>query len=644
MTQIRTPFAYRPNRAVPPPRTPRLFRNGVAVALTVWALAAAVAYAATTTGKTTTSAGKTAPSTTKSTTAKPAATNSKPAATPPKATGVVATVGTRTIDQLDIQRAAAALEADPLRTKDPAKWRRSLLDRCVDRELLAMEAERQGLDKDSTLEALLAEREYSIFWREIYKRVLIPQLTPTADELAQAYASKQYRLADLSVILLRTDLNPQEMPLVQRIAAAARGGARFDSLARLYSAHPPTKAKGGRIGWVLSKEVNPAWFEDAKKASPGDVLGPYQGPVGSEIYKVAGWQELSKDSLTHLIYFERSRTITGDYQKKTLAKYHFAIDSTQVKPAVFTIASESPDSILASLRPDGTREKQGARPALGVLARYDGGEVTFPDLLRGVPVNRKQIGGLHIDSADELYVVCARAVISELTSRDARDRGIDKDPLIARELRLVKDEMRTSEMVRRHVPSADEASVRAYFDAHPDLFRRPKSWRVRAVTFASADSAQANAKAWRAYGLVDSMLTTRRDIHEARGTTVWTASPGPYAVARYATLDLLEGGTDPLTKAARGATAGSIVGPVALPYGGHTVMQVLSVEDSRPASFDEAKILAHRLKREDAESRWVDEELTKLRAATPARVLPGRLEATKLAERGTTTPTGGVAQ
>jgi hypothetical protein len=637
MIQSRTPRPYRSNHAVQPWPNRRILGAFVAGAV-LWAAWAVAALAATTpTAKAPTATSKTA--TTK-------AGAKKTAASPPKASGVVATVGTsRTIDQIDIQRAAQALYTDPLRVKDPGKWRRSLLDRCVDRELLDMEAQKQGLDRDSALIALRNEREHSVFWREIYRRVLIPRLTPTEDELTKAYETKKYRMVDLSVILIRTDLNPGMKPLAQRIATAGRGGARFDSLAKLYSEHPPTKAKGGRIGWVLMKDVNPAWFEDAKKAPEGAVLGPYVGPVGDEIYKIAAFQELTHDSLSHLLYFERSRSITDDYQRETLSKYHFAVDSTQIKGLIFAVASESPDSILKSLRPDGTRDKQGVRPALGVLARCDGRTVTFPDLLATTSADRKEIGGIHLDSDDEVRALCARAVMEDLTSRDGRDRGIDRDPAIARELRLIGEEVRTHEMVRRQTPGFDEAAVRAYFDAHPDRFKRPRTWRVKIVTFAIPESAAVNAQAWRSAGTIDDkVLAARNDIHETKQVTPWTASAGQYAVARYGTMELSEGSDDPLTRAVRGTAARAVVGPIALPYGGHAVMQVLQVEDARPRTFDEAKILAHRLKREEDESRWVDTELTRLRASTPVHVLPGRLEATKLASHGTTTRTGGVAE
>jgi hypothetical protein len=63
-----------------------------------------------------------------------------------------------------------------------------LLDRCVDRELLAMEAERRGLGKEPALAARIADREFLTLHREIYKRVVIPGVTPTPQELAKVRA------------------------------------------------------------------------------------------------------------------------------------------------------------------------------------------------------------------------------------------------------------------------------------------------------------------------------------------------------------------------------------------------------------------------------------------------------------------------
>ncbi|HEU5310348.1 MAG TPA: hypothetical protein VFV24_02745, partial [Candidatus Eisenbacteria bacterium] len=138
-------------------------------------------------------------------TAKPktaAATGKKSASAPL----TVATVGTgRKVDTADIQRAALALANDPLRTKNATAWRKMLLDRSVDRELLAIEAERLGLDKDPALAKRIADREYTILLRKLYEKELIPGITPSKAQLAEIRAAKLHRGVDLYYILVRDD-------------------------------------------------------------------------------------------------------------------------------------------------------------------------------------------------------------------------------------------------------------------------------------------------------------------------------------------------------------------------------------------------------------------------------------------------------
>jgi parvulin-like peptidyl-prolyl isomerase len=560
----------------------------------------------------------------------------KPAAVAARA-AVIATIENRKIDAVDIRRAAVALENDPLRKSNPAAWRRKLLDRCVDRELLAIEAERRGLDKDPEAVARIADREFMTLLREVYRRVLIPGLIPTPEQLREIRAQKLYRGVDLHYILIRDNPARANLQLAQRVAARAKAGARFDSLAKIYSMHPPSHAAGGHLGWVLARDLDPASYEDVRKAQVGDVVGVYSGDYGHEIYKIGAFQELSEDSLYKLIYSERWRGIAKDYDKKLLARYHFALDSTQVKPVIFATASEMPDSILASLGPDGTRSAQGVRPAIGILARCDGHSITFPEMLRATPPVLGRTGRMRIRNAEELHDLCARVVLHQLTVRDAKERGIDKDPLIARELRLNRDEILTLAMVARSIPPApDAAIIRSLVEGSPDTYRRPRATQARVAMFASPESAAQALRGLAATGLVDSLLEARQIRMQLRATptTLW---PGWYA-----TLSLVDGGSDALTRALAAVPAGQFA-PVVETERGWAVAQVVSTEEPRPLSFEEAAPLALRAWRDEAENKWVLQMLERLRAKTPVRTIPGRLAAVKLARTasspGTTTPT-----
>ena len=406
-------------------------------------------------------------------TAKPktAAATGKKSASP---TLTVATVGTgRKVDTADIQRAAVALANDPLRTKNATAWRKMLLDRSVDRELLALEAERLGLDKDPVLAKRIADREYTILLRKLYEKELIPGITPSKAQLAEVRAGKLHRGVDLYYILVRDDATGAKRAMAQRIVEAAKKGAKFDSLAYLYSGHPPSRASKGHMGWVLARDLDPASYDDVRKANPGDVVGLYSGPYGHEIYKIGAFDEPSDDSLFTLVYHERRRGVSRDYEDGLLRKYHFRIDSTQVEKAIFAASSETPDSILASVGPDGTRPERGARPALGVLATYDEGKVTIADMIRATPPVVGRTGRMRIRDVTMLYQLCSRAALPELTRRDIRERGLDRDPEVAREVRLSKDRFLTEAMVQAHRPaSPGESELRAHYDKTRESYAR----------------------------------------------------------------------------------------------------------------------------------------------------------------------------
>ena len=564
------------------------------------------------------SSAKAAPS--KTSTAKKSAAGSKGAA------ATVATVGSRRVDVTDIQRAAESLGWDPLRKRDPAAWRRMLLDRVADRELLAMEAERRGLGKDPVLAKRVADREYSILLQSLYQEVLIPGLAPTKAHLAEIREEGLHRGVDLYYLILRDDASGVNRPIAQRVYEAAKSGARFDSLVMIYSGHPPSRAARGHFGWVLAKDLDPASYADVRKAKPGDVLGIYSGPYGHEIYKIGAFEEPSEDSLYAMVYQERKRGITRDYEAQLLKKYHFALDSTQVQRVVFATGSETPDSILASLGPDGTRPERGVRPALGVIATCDGDTVTMDDVIRATPPVLGRTGRMRLRDVETLYHLASRAVLPKLTVRDARERGLDQDPEVAREIRLSRDRILTEAMVQRSLQAPpDDASLRAFFEKNRAAYERPRTAITRVAVVADRDSAAMLLEAARAKGGLTDAFLVASGFEERRGRDVPDLRPRAFTSA-----PLHAGTGDALAQAATSAKPNDFL-PVLEVTQGYAVAQVLSMEEPRPLTYEEA---AHSVRRDwldDAENRSVEGQLASLRAKHPVKVQPGRLESIKLA-------------
>jgi hypothetical protein len=382
-------------------------------------------------------------------------------------------------------------------------------------------------------------------------------------------------MIDLSLIILRDERAGTRRALADHVCERAKAGARFDSLAKIYDDHPPTRATGGHLGWVLVKDLNSLAYDDLRRAKAGDVLGVYTGAVGHEIYKIGAFKELSDDSLYNLVLYDRKVHLAHDYENSLYAKYHFTIDSTQVRPLIFATASETADSILASLGPDGTRSDQGARPALGILARCDGDSVTFADAVRAMPSTLEKGSRVRIETPrTSMSFAGARCFIAS-RFRDAKERGISKSSGIARELRLSRDQILTEAMVERNSPTANDAALRAMFEAHPDNYRRPRARVARVAMFAKPESAALALNAWTGTQLTDSLLDA------------WGLFPQPHAAASslyggwYATVTLLDGGADPLTSAVASVPVGQLTPAVATGRG-WAVAQVRSIETTAP--------------------------------------------------------------
>jgi hypothetical protein len=541
------------------------------------------------------------------------------AAAPPASRGPVARVGDRRVEEADIRAAAAALAADPLRERNPALWRKKLLDRCVDRELLALEAERRGLPADPAVRHRIAESEYTTLLGEIHRRILVPGIEPTPAQLDSVRAAGLLRGVDISTIVIAAPYGEE----ARRMAERLRQGARFDSTARMRSIHPSASA-GGHFGWVLLRDLDSRSHDAIRAAKPGQVFGPYSSPFGHQIYRIEAFAELPQDSLYALVKDERTRGLLRHYQAGLLQRFHFDLDSAQVDPTLFAAATEPVDSILASLGPDGTRPERGSRPALGVIARVDGDSVTFRDLaspeLRTWPPG----GKLRLSDVDELEARCGLALVPRLLLRDARDRGLDRDPAIARALRLIRDEEATRSMVERGGgPPPDSASLRAYFAANAARYRRPRATRSLVACFDSLAAADAALRAWNGVGLRDSALSAMGLRPQPRAT-VETLLPG-----HYAELTVLETDADPLALSLRTLGPGQMA-PVTRTVQGYALAEVREREAPRPFSFEEAAPRVAMELREEREERWVAGLLAKLRASTRIDVVPARLEAVRL--------------
>lgn len=555
------------------------------------------------------------------------------AAVAPSARGPIATIGKRTVEAEDIQRAAQVMYMDPLRVRSPAQWRRKLLDRCVDRELLSMEAERLGLPDDPIVRKRFQDREYFRLYRELYERVLIPGIEPTRAQLDSLRKTGLYRSLDLYYIVMLDDERGTQKEVAQKILDRIRAGASFDSMAFTYSVHP-SRLQKGHFGPTLVRDLAPASYKDVNAAKPGDVLGLYSGRPGRntyhQIYKIGGFTELSDDSLRNLVRTERTNNLIRLHEEELLTRYHFTMSPATEKALLFTLGSEARDSILASLSPDGTRPERGVRPALGILARVDGDSLTFLDFYHRTRLTVGSTGRLRVRDATHLRDIFGRAFYQGLAVRDAKERGFASEPKTARELRLMRDEEAVLAMVDRARPAdPNPEALRAYFEQRASEYQRPAAWVARVGMFQNRDSALAALRDWNGTGASDSAFIARGLGEQPRAT------PAGLLPGRTAQLTYFEQERDPLSRAVRLLSEGQFT-PVVETTQGYAVARVIRREPARPFAMDEVIDRVRRDWREEKENEWVLRQLERMRAKTPIKVVPARLDAVKLSVAKTT--------
>ena len=198
---------------------------------------------------------------------------------------VVARVGGDPIWASDVKREAVAQgligEGEPL---DPATVLfRRVLDEVIDQELLAREAERQGLDDTPLARQRLEAARKRILGDMLVETVVDDAISSRAVE--QLY-EEQRRLTEQSeefrarMILVRTR---EEADGVMALLA---NGASFEALAAERSIDERTRFNGGDLDYFTADTMPPVFGRALGEARAGDTVGPFQAEGGWAILRV----------------------------------------------------------------------------------------------------------------------------------------------------------------------------------------------------------------------------------------------------------------------------------------------------------------------------------------------------------------------
>jgi peptidyl-prolyl cis-trans isomerase C len=262
-----------------------------------------------------------------------------------------------TITEAEFRRELAHIRLERDSSANPApispELRNALLDRMIDRRLLAMEASSKGVKASS----VAVDREITSIRRALpdYERQLVQTYQTEADlrasieerltaaQLVKQEAFSQLKVSDEEVEKLWAGLGPEDKQHPARVHAAQivlrteeegravavllkKRGADFGQIAREKSVSPE-RERGGDLGWFEAGVMPTVFDEVCFSLKPGEVSDLTASEYGFHIFKVIETEserpltlEEAKPSLVERIREERARDAEAKYLEALRAK------------------------------------------------------------------------------------------------------------------------------------------------------------------------------------------------------------------------------------------------------------------------------------------------------------------------------------
>lgn len=168
--------------------------------------------------------------------------------------------------------------------RDTPELRQILKDELINREILAQESAKLGLDKTAEAKTQLAQLRQTLMV-ELLLNDLVKKNPVTDVKIKAEYDRRVEALKneqEYKVALIVTATEEEAKALLARL----NKGESFETLASEKSIDP-SKAKGGQVGWVLSAQIVPAISNVMVNLNKGALaVSPIRTPGGWNIIKV----------------------------------------------------------------------------------------------------------------------------------------------------------------------------------------------------------------------------------------------------------------------------------------------------------------------------------------------------------------------
>lgn len=165
---------------------------------------------------------------------------------------------------------------------DTPELRSSIQDELINREIMAQEAVKNGLDKQpETISQFELARQtvlVNAFLQDFIKNHPVSEdsVKQEFENIKQTTGSKEYNIRHILV----KDENE-----AKSIAAQLKKGTKFEELAKKHSLDQGSRDKGGSLGWALPGNFMPAFADAMASLKKGGVSAPVKSDAGWHLIK-----------------------------------------------------------------------------------------------------------------------------------------------------------------------------------------------------------------------------------------------------------------------------------------------------------------------------------------------------------------------
>ena len=402
--------------------------------------------------------------------------------------------------------------------------RREVLDTMIVTRMLIQAAYEKGIDKDQEIARVVEANKEKFLLDNLYFRNIREKTHASETEVRAFWENLANRLRVCHILVKSEDS-------AKMILDKLRAGENFEELAFNHSTDPSAKKNRGDLGYILWGALVDEFQDAAFKMQPGEVSPPVKSAYGWHIIKVIDRLpndsrqpfEAMKSAITTQIESRKGYRAAETFMKDIKSKYPITVDTASCQYLLKKRETLYPSELLASLpRNDFDLAQLDRNEKELVLATWDGGQITVQQYLDKTKSLPREIRP-DFDNFDSLRTIIFELKKGDLLSIEAIRSGMDNDPRYVKKIILFKEYNMAEVMKSDSMPTPpdpDDATVRMYYDAHPEQFSSAAKVQVYEILLSDESRARQlkqSIKSLAEFKETATDITERPGKREARG-------------------------------------------------------------------------------------------------------------------------------